>query len=120
MASILSMSVVVQKGHSLGDDADSVTQSMGHFTSCLDKFMNKDGSAYEWSSQLEAFTNLMNKVALGHSSSIPTTEMSFKDLNSALPGIMESLPAVIDDSKNEVEEEVEEEPEEAEEEPAEV
>ena len=46
----------------------------------------------------------MNKVALGHASSIPSTEMSFKDLNSALPGIVESLPAVIDDSKNEVKE----------------
>ena len=76
-----------------------MTQSIENFTSCIGKITNKDGSAYEWSTQLEEFTSVMNKLVLGHSSNVPVGEMSYKDLNSALPGIMESLPAVIDDSK---------------------
>jgi hypothetical protein len=42
------MSVVLQKGHSLGEDAESVTQSIAQFATPVDKFMNRDGSAYEW------------------------------------------------------------------------
>lgn len=76
-----------------------MTQSVEHFTKSIDQLTNKDGTAYEWSTQLQEFTAVMNKFVLGHPSSIPVGEMSYKDLSAALPGILEGLPATIDGGK---------------------
>ena len=77
--------------------------------------MNSDGGPYNWSTQVDAFSNELNKVVLGLNGTIPDVGISYKDLNTALQEAMKQLPAVIDDKK-----EVEEPAEVEEEEPAEV
>ena len=77
--------------------------------------MNSDGGPYNWSAEVDAFSNELNKVVLGLNGTIADVGISYKDLNAALQEVMKQLPAVIDDKK-----EVEEPAEVEEEEPAEV
>ena len=109
VASVMSLSTILQKGHSLGDDHEEVSQSVEHFTKCLDKFLNKEGGSYSWSAQLNSMTGVWNKLALGYKENIPDTEMSYKALNDALPQVLTDavLPAEIEEVMDEPEPPVE-------------
>ena len=108
----MSLSTILQKGHTLGEDHEGVSQSVEHLTKCLDKFLNKEGGSYAWSAELNAITGVWNKLALGYKENIPDSEMSYKALNEALPNILTdgNLPAeiegVIDEPEAPVEEKV--------------
>lgn len=105
MASAMSLSTILQKGHTLGEEHEGVSQSVEHFTKCLDKFLNKEGGSYAWSAELNAITGLWNKLALGYKENIPDSEMSYKALNEALPDILteSNLPADIEEVVDEPE-----------------
>ena len=100
VASVMSLSTILRKGHTLGgegEDYEDISQSVEHFTKCLDKFLNKEGGSYAWSNELNAITGLWNKLALGYKENIPDSEVSYKALNEALPNILtdSNLPAEI-------------------------
>ena len=94
------LSTILQKGHSLGEDSAQVALAVEqHFTPLMSKAMNKDGGTYSWSEHLESMVTHWGKLAIGFKDTVPETEISFKDLNSALTKIFESgeLPAQIED-----------------------
>ena len=104
VANVIALSTILQKGHSLpGEDSDKVAQSVEHFTRGLSQFMNKDGGTYAWAEELESVTASWNKLVLGYKDAIPGSEMSFKDLNIALPEMLNDkvLPAEIYAAKKE-------------------
>ena len=108
MAQLFSLSAVLQKGYTLPEGDDQVVQGVGHFTKCMDQFMNKDGGSYNWADELKTMTAQWEKLVLGYKETVPgTTDMSYKGLLEALPEVMAKLPAVIEE-KAEVE--VKEEP----------
>lgn len=46
VANLVCLSSVLQKGYSLGEEGQQVAEGVGHFTKCMDQFMNKDGGTY--------------------------------------------------------------------------
>jgi len=58
MAQLISLSAVLQKGYTLpeGEGGEQVAQGVGHFTKCMDKFMNADGGSYNWAEELKIMT----------------------------------------------------------------
>lgn len=56
MAQLISLSAVLQKGYTLPEGGGELAQSVGHFTKCMDKFMNKDGGSYNWAEELKIMT----------------------------------------------------------------
>ena len=98
----MGLSTILQKGHTLeGADAEAVTQGMEHFTTQMNKFLNKDGGKYAWSAELDEMTAQWSKLVLGSEDKVPGSEISYKDLNEALPKYMEGLPAEIVPKKEE-------------------
>lgn len=114
VASAMSLSTILQKGQTLGEDYEGVSQSVEHFTKCLDKFLNKEGGSYAWNAELNAITGLWNKLVLGYKDNIPDSEMSYKALNDALPNVLtdSNLPASIEEVADEPEAPVQQEEEE--------
>lgn len=57
LAQMFSLSAVLQKGYTLPEgEGGELAQSVGHFTKCMDKFMNKDGGSYNWAEELKIMT----------------------------------------------------------------
>lgn len=60
MAQLISLCAVFQKGYTLpeGEEGgEQVALAVGHFSKCMDKFMNKDGGSYNWAEELKTMTN---------------------------------------------------------------
>ena len=61
----------------------------------MNSFMNKDGGPYDWNSEMGTMTAEWCSLVLAKEDTIPGSEMTYKDLNEALPNIMheKNLPA---------------------------
>ena len=59
---------------------------------------------YKWKDELESMTMQWNKLVLGYKDTVPGSDMSYKDLNTALPEVMTNLPDSIEVAQEEPEE----------------